>query len=108
MSFHTLEDAYVTVVLERTKTGAPGLAGGGTGRPNRAAIRQPDGTCTALAKATRLQVRSGATIELHTGGGGGYGPPQERKLYTIRHDLREGYVTEDHVRRHYPHALAGG
>jgi N-methylhydantoinase B len=107
MSFHTLEDAYVTVVLERTKTGAPGLAGGGTGRPNRAAIRHPDGTYTALAKATRLHVPSGATIELHTGGGGGYGPPRERKLDTIRHDLREGYVTEEHVRRHYPHALVG-
>jgi N-methylhydantoinase B len=108
MSFHTLEDAHVTVVLERTKTGAPGLAGGGAGRPNRAAIRQPDGTCTALAKATRLQVPSGATIDLHTGGGGGYGPPWERELDVIRHDLREGYVTEEHVRRHYPHALPGG
>jgi N-methylhydantoinase B len=108
MSFHSLESAYVTVVLERTKTGAPGLAGGGTGRPNQGAIRQPDGTRTALAKTTRLPVRRGATIELHTGGGGGYGAPSEREPARIRHDLREGYVTEDHVRRHYPHALAGG
>ena len=107
MSFHTLEDAYVTVVLERTKTGAPGLAGGGTGRPKHAAIRQPDGTFTTLAKATRLHVRSGATIDLQTGGGGGFGPPRKRKMEKIHHDLREGYVTEDHVRRHYPHALAG-
>jgi N-methylhydantoinase B len=108
MSFHSLENAYVTVVLERTKTGAPGLAGGGTGRPNQGAIRQPDGTRTALAKATRLPVLRGATIELHTGGGGGYGTPSERERARIRHDLREGYVTADHVRRHYPHALAGG
>jgi N-methylhydantoinase B len=104
MSFCSLESAYVTVVLERTKTGAPGLAGGGTGRPNQAALRRPDGTRTPVAKATRLRVESGATIELHTGGGGGYGEPSEREPTRIRHDLLEGYVTEEHVRRHYPHA----
>jgi N-methylhydantoinase B len=105
MFFQSLEGAYVTVVLERTRTGAPGLEGGETGRANAAAIRRPDGRRSTLAKATRLHVPGGATIELHTGGGGGYGPPLERELEAIRHDLREGYVSEEHVRRHYPHAL---
>ena len=105
MFFQSLESAYVTVVLERTRTGAPGLEGGETGRANTAAIRQPDGTRSTLTKATRLHVPSGATIELHTGGGGGYGPPHERELEAIHNDLREGYVSEEHVRHHYPHAL---
>jgi N-methylhydantoinase B len=106
MSFQTLEESYVTVVIERTKEGASGLEGGGTGRPNAAALRRPDGTRIPVAKATRLTVPRGATIELHTGGGGGFGPAVERNPEAVRADLREGYITEEHARRHYSHALA--
>jgi N-methylhydantoinase B len=101
MSFHSLEDAYVTVVLERTKIGSPGLQGGLPGRPNSARIRYADGRSRPLAKATRLSVPKGATIDLMTGGGGGYGPVKRRSAAAIARDLREGYVTEEHRSRHY-------
>jgi N-methylhydantoinase B len=107
MFFQTLEESYVTVVIERTKEGAPGLEGGGTGRPNGATLRRADGTRVPVAKATRLTVPHGATIELHTGGGGGFGPAAERDSDAVRADLREGYITEDHARLNYPHALVG-
>ncbi len=105
MFFQTSENVYVTAVLERTKSPAPGLEGGGTGRANAAAIRYPNGARTTLAKTTRLMVPKGATIELSTGGGGGYGPPAARDPGAIRADLGEGYVTEEHVSTHYPHVL---
>jgi N-methylhydantoinase B len=108
MSFHTLEDAYVTVVLERTKVGSPGLEGGLPGRPNSARIRYADGSSRSLAKATRLSVPKGATIDLMTGGGGGYGPPERRSAAAISHDLKEGYSTEEHVGLHYQWTCAGG
>ena len=108
MSLQMLEHAYVTVVLERTKVGSPGLAGGLPGRPNRARIRYSDGSSRPLAKATRLSVPTGATIELMTGGGGGYGPPERRSAIAITRDLREGYVTEDHAGRDYRHVHGGG
>ncbi len=104
-AFHALEDCYVTSAVERTKTPPWGLEGGGPGRPNAVALVQPDGSRTEFGKATRLLVPAGATLHLLNGGGGGYGPPEERDVDAILADLREGYVTEDHVRRYYPHAL---
>jgi N-methylhydantoinase B len=106
MFFHMLEDSYVTSALERTKTAPWGLEGGEEGRPNGAALRTEDGSRTEFGKATRLKVPKGATLELYCGGGGGYGPASERDPEAVRSDLREGYVTEAHARRHYPHAFA--
>ena len=105
MFFHMLEDSYVTSAIERTKTAPWGLEGGLEGLPNSNSLRLADGTRKEFAKATRLHVPKGATLELTCGGGGGYGPPRERDPAAIREDIREGYITEDHARRHYPHAF---
>lgn len=104
--FTMLEDAYVTAAIERTKNAPWGLEGGGEGRPNGAALRMPDGTKTYFGKATRLLVPKGATLELYCGGGGGYGSPSERPVEAVLKDLREGYITEEFARKHYPHAFA--
>ena len=105
--FHMLEDAYLTSALERTKVPAWGLLGGSEGRPNGLALRGPDGTRTPLnGKSTRTKLPKGSTLELHCGGGGGYGPPAARPRYAIDADLRDGYITEGHARRHYGQGLA--
>jgi N-methylhydantoinase B len=106
--FHLLEDAYVTPALERTKAPPWGLEGGLEGTPNAGVLRLPDGTRRAFAKATRMKVPKGATLELYCGGGGGYGPPSERDPELVWADVREGYVSEEHARRHYPHAFSDG
>jgi N-methylhydantoinase B len=106
--FHLLEDAYVTSAFERTKARPWGLAGGLEGRPNAGVLRLPDGTRRPFAKATRMKVPKGATLELHSGGGGGYGPPSERDPEAVRADVREGYISGEHARHHYPHAFDGG
>jgi N-methylhydantoinase B len=105
MFFHMLEDSYVTSAIERTKTKPWGLEGGLEGQPNSNALRLPDGTRKQFGKATRLHVPKGATLELTCGGGGGYGPPSERDPAAVHEDVREGYVTEEHARRNYPHAF---
>ena len=105
MYFHMLEDSYVTSALERTRTAPWGLEGGGEGRPNGAVLRLPDGTRREIAKATRVYVPKGATMELFCGGGGGYGPPSERDPEAVHADVREGYTTEQHARQNYPHAF---
>jgi N-methylhydantoinase B len=104
-AFHALEDCYVTSAVERTKTRPWGLEAGGEARPNGVALNLPDGTRTEFGKATRLPVPRGATLELYTGGGGGYGPAAERDPQAVRDDVREGYITEEYARRHYPHAF---
>jgi N-methylhydantoinase B len=106
MFFHLLEDSYATTVVERTKNAPWGLEGGLSGRPNGIAVRTPDGRSEPLrGKNTRLLLPKGSTLELYNGGGGGYGPPSERDPELVRADINEGYVTEAHARRHYPHAF---
>ena len=108
MFFHALEECYATPHVERTKTAPWGLAGGREGQPNLCVLRYPDGARVEYGKKTRLQVPKGATFELHCGGGGGYGPPEERNAAAVHRDLREGYITERHARDHYPHAFDEG
>jgi N-methylhydantoinase B len=106
MFFHLLEDSYATTVVERTKNAPWGLEGGLSGRPNGIAVRTPDGRSEPLrGKNTRLLLPKGSTLELYNGGGGGYGPPSERDPELVRADINEGYITEAHARRHYPHAF---
>lgn len=102
MFFQMLEDSYVTATVERTKTAPWGLEGGGEGRANRAALRYADGRKIPVAKATRLLVPKGATLEMYCGGGGGYGNPDERDVEAVKSDLREGYITEEYARKHHP------
>jgi N-methylhydantoinase B len=107
LSFHMLEDAWLTSAVERTKNAPWGLEGGGEARPNSVEVELPDGTRTRYSKVTRLKVPKGATVHLHTGGGGGYGPPSERDPEAVRRDLRDGYLSQDYVSRHFPHAVKG-
>jgi N-methylhydantoinase B len=103
--FRALEDSWLTSTVERQRSTPWGLAGGGEARPNSVLLVLPDGTRQALGKETRVRVPKGARVELRTGGGGGYGPAAERDRGAVRDDLRKGYVTEEHARRFYPHAL---
>ncbi|MDE0306411.1 MAG: hydantoinase B/oxoprolinase family protein [Albidovulum sp.] len=106
LHFFMFEDAYVTSAIERSFNQPWGLHGGKSGRANSARLRFADGSYgESFAKATRLKVPKGSTLELFTGGGGGYGPAAERAVEAVEADLREGYITEAHAREHYPHAL---
>lgn len=106
MAFYFLEDAYAISTIERTKNAPWGLAGGLPARANSGELRLPDGTVKAVAKITGLEVPKGSTFTFHCGGGGGYGPPSARDKEAVLADVREGYVTEEEARRHYPHAFA--
>ena len=104
MAFRLLEDALADSTIERTKNAPWGLEGGGEARPNSGELRLPDGTVTPVAKATGARAAEGIRFVFHCGGGGGFGPPAERDGGVLA-DLREGYITEEHARAHYPHAF---
>lgn len=103
--FEMLEDQYLTSTVERTKNSPWGIAGGDEGRPNSVALTYPDGTRREFSKITRLEVPKGSRLEIRTGGGGGFGNPSRREPDAVGEDLRQGYITEEHARRYYPHAL---
>jgi N-methylhydantoinase B len=103
--YRALRDCNLTVAWERTKTPPWGLHGGRDARPSHFEIRYPDGTTATYGKVTALRVPVGTVVEVHTGGGGGFGPPEQRSPSAVHTDLREGYVSEAAARRDYPHAF---
>jgi N-methylhydantoinase B len=107
IAFRMLEGAWVTAVIERTKNRPWPLDDGEPGRANGAVLRDPSGTVLRqVAKATRLRLERDHVLELYTGGGGGYGPPLARAVEAVLADLRDGYISETHARRVYPHAFS--
>jgi N-methylhydantoinase B len=102
--YRALRPMSATVFLDRTKVGAYGLHGGGTGAVNAASLTR-QGQVQEHTKSMMVPVVPGDVIELRLGGGGGYGHPAEREPAAVHADVREGYVTEEAARRDYPHAF---
>ena len=72
-----------------------GLEGGEAATGNEVALRQ-DGkwkTDFPNAKVLVAALKTGDAFRLRSGGGGGYGPPLERPIEAVRHDVRQGYNT---------------
>lgn len=104
--FRVTEDCWVTFVIDGTRTRPWGLEGGGQGRANAVALRQPGQSSTPHGgKGTRLRILKDMTLELYTGGGGGYGAPADRHPESVHADIRDGYVSESAARAAYPHAF---
>lgn len=102
-----LTDMELTVVNERSQVPPFPLSGGHKGRPNCALVRLPNGGATVhYTKVTGARMPKGSRIEVSTGGGAGWGPPEERPAAEVLADVAAGYLTEDGARRQYPHAFA--
>jgi N-methylhydantoinase B len=100
-----LLDMELTVVNERSRVPPFALAGGQKGRPNTALVRLPDGGSVGYTKVTGAAMPKGSRIEVRTGGGAGWGRPEERPAHAVHADVAAGYLTEDGARREYPHAF---
>lgn len=98
-----LEDGAMISTVERTQVPAWAQLGGKSGRPNGLAVLGTDGKEQRYGKATNVKVPAGSIVKIEVGGGGGYGPPSERDPAAVLRDMRDGYITEAHVREHYPH-----
>jgi len=102
LAWTALEPIEITTQLERTESLPLGREGGMPGRPNRGFLRSPDGERRPVAKATRMAIPVGWTIEVGSGGGGGFGDPAQRPREQIVEDLADGVVSEEYAARHYP------
>jgi N-methylhydantoinase B len=100
-----LRDMDLTVVNERSQVPPFALAGGQTGRCNQVLVHAPDGTVEQHTKVTGLHVPEGARIEVRTGGGAAFGPPEQRSVNEVQADIDAGYLTEAGARARYPHAF---
>lgn len=97
------EEADLFLFGERGKYAPAGVLGGHAAQRNRF-FYPKDGKAAEPAMVSKLhdvKLKKGDRIRLETPGGGGYGPPSERKPERIAEDLRLGYVTEEGVARDY-------
>ena len=86
------DETELTLWLERSQLPAWGLFGGLPGQPTRGEV-QIGGEVTPMTKVNALRVPRGARVRIATGGGGGYGPPQERAPGLVESDRADGYIT---------------
>ena len=93
---------HIFLWFERSKTLPWGVVGGQAAQGPEVDIFFPDGTQTKnLYKANYLPVPKGTLITTKTGGGGGYGNPFERDPEHLLIDIKEGYLTRQHVKERY-------
>lgn len=79
---------------EGARHGACGMLGGKDGAPHLYLMRAPGEEPAVLkTKQEGLHVPAGTIFEVHSGGGGGWGPPQERSVAARERDRLDGFVT---------------
>ena len=83
-----------------------GLFGGGQGTLNFIELRTPDGRISRTTTKDHIRdVPAGTLYVQQAGGGGGYGPPQERPAETVAREVRDGIVSVEAARGQYRVAL---
>ncbi|MFC0374083.1 hydantoinase B/oxoprolinase family protein [Sphingobium indicum] len=97
--------ATMTYMATQTSLRPWSRDGGCEGSLNRAELRRSDGSVEVYTVAAGVVGQKGDVFRIVTGTGGGYGDPKERSLAAVSDDLRNGYVTLDQARRHYPQAF---
>ncbi len=84
---------------------ALGARGGLAGAPSLHFRRGRDGELNELPPLGLIDLQDGERIVSVTAGGGGYGPPEERAPERVRHDVAEGWISEERARTVYRVAL---
>jgi N-methylhydantoinase B len=89
--------------IERVHCQPWGLAGGKPGYGNKVSVWKggalKDDYPNAKIYNNRLEAGDGLVVR--PGGGGGFGPPQERPVARVVEDVRQGYVTREAAARDY-------
>jgi N-methylhydantoinase B len=85
------DETQVSLWLERSRLPGWGLFGGSDGAPTTGEI-EVDGAVETVTKMHLRKLPRGARVRVLTGGGGGYGPPDERSPDLVDADVADGYV----------------
>ncbi len=92
--YRILEDCLLQTNLDRTNHPAWGVLGGKDALSGSVVVvNETTGEATSQCKARGEPLKAGEVVILSTGGGGGYGPVEERDLALLQRDLDEGYVS---------------
>lgn len=86
---------------ENTVSPAKGTHAMGTAQVSHQYKRLRDGSLEPVVSPSLVTLQPGERIVSYSSGGGGYGPPYEREVARVRHDVLEGYVTRDRAEEVY-------
>ena len=96
-----LADCQVGGIVEQTKFPAWGLYGGKSGLPNVGIIWPDTEKERRYGKISRVPFKKGERHLILTGGGGGWGNPLERDMYSVLDDVVKEYVSVESARNDY-------
>lgn len=77
--YEFLQSATLAILSDRKEHTPWGLAGGGHGQGSLHELVRADGSVEALPSKVALTVAAGERLVARTAGGGGYGPPEQRR-----------------------------
>jgi N-methylhydantoinase B len=78
------------------------VLGGKPAKSGRVVVRKKGADKDEIVcKAKGYKLNAGDMVWLETGGGGGYGPPEERDLAAIQRDLDRGYISHEAAEQDY-------
>lgn len=99
-------EMLVSVYPEGVNNPIPGLFGGVAGIGARGLVQSADGQVLRDCGTGALVslYTTDEVVELVLGGGAGFGNPDERDRAAVASDLARGYVTAEHVQKHYAKA----
>ena len=100
------ESSLVSDLSEPCMVPGYGVLGAYGGAPSTCLVQRGDeviwpGGLTGTGEATRYPLERGDVVRFEKWGGGGYGDPLEREPERVRHDLHEGYISEERARDLY-------
>jgi N-methylhydantoinase B len=91
----------LTLTFERNGCPPWGLLGGRDGEAGYVEIERIGDARRKYLKATDVPLGPGDRVYVHTGGGGGYGPPLARDPATVARDVERGFVSRAAARTEY-------
>jgi N-methylhydantoinase B len=103
-AYRVLADCDASLWFERSRTPAWGVNGGQPGKPPANAVEGPQVRLAPLKLRART-IPAGTLVRTMTGGGGGYGNPQDRPPDEVLADVVDGYVSIEGARRDYGVAI---
>jgi N-methylhydantoinase B len=94
-------DMVVAYVSDGNVNAALGTRGGLAGAVSAQFRKRKDGTLEPLPACDEVTIAADEAMVSISCGGGGYGPPHERDIARVTHDVREGWVSLERARTIY-------
>jgi N-methylhydantoinase B len=96
-----LAPCFLNTNVDRTKYPPWGVQGGKDAKPGCVTVYKAAGGTEIISKVRNYPLKAGDRVVLETGGGGGWGAPEQRSIELIERDLARGYITAEAAVRDY-------